>query len=68
MSKKLVTKIGYFDINEIKKNNSTLYEVDSGKLLYVKKYKKYIPNPYRVIKEFKTLSQAVTFSKKFRKT
>jgi hypothetical protein len=64
MSKKLVTKIGYFNINEINNKNTVLYEVDSGKLLYVKKYKKYIPNPYRIIKEFKTLKQAVSFSKK----
>lgn len=64
MSKKHIKKIGYFDINEINKNNTTLYEVDSGKLLYVKKYKKYVPNPYRIIKEFKTLTQAINFSKK----
>jgi hypothetical protein len=64
MEKKFIKKIGYFNINEIKKNGVTLYEVDSGKLLYVKKYKKYIPNPYRVIKEFKTINQAINFSKK----
>jgi nitrogenase molybdenum-iron protein alpha/beta subunit len=64
MSKKLVKKIGYFNITEIKTNTMTTYEVDSGKLLYLKKYKKYVANPYRITKEFKTIKQAIDFSKK----
>jgi hypothetical protein len=64
MEKKLITKVGYYSIYEIKKLNGIVYEIDNGKLLYVKRYKKYIPNPYRVVKEFKKLEQAIKFSKK----
>jgi DNA-binding Lrp family transcriptional regulator len=36
----------------------TKYIVDSGKTLYVARFKKYIINPYRDVKEFKSLDKA----------
>jgi len=64
MSKKLIKKIGYFNINEIREKDKIIYEVDSGKLLYIKREKKYIANPYRILKRFNSINQAVDFSKK----
>ena len=58
---KIVQKKGYYTIYEKKLTNSTTYIVDNGKLLYVARFKKYIPNPYRDVKEFKTLESAVKY-------
>ena len=41
MSKKLLKKIGYYNLYEIKINNTLKYEIDNGKILYSKKYKKF---------------------------
>jgi len=58
MSQELLFKMGYYSIfiNETKKG--TKYIVDSGKTIYIERFKKYIINPYRDIKEFKTLEKA----------
>ena len=58
---KILQKKGYYTIYEKKISNSTTYKVDNGKLLYVARFKKYIPNPYRDVKEFKTLDSAVKY-------
>lgn len=55
---KELSKIGYYTIYEIKVGAKVKYKVDSGKLLYVAKFKKYIANPYRDVKEFTTLTKA----------
>ena len=58
MSKELLLKIGYYSIYIIKTKTITNYEVDSGKTIYIQKLRKIIINPYRDIKEFKTLEKA----------
>ena len=55
---KEICKIGYYTIYEIKLGVKVTYRIDSGKLLYVAKFKKYIANPYREIKEFTSLDKA----------
>ena len=56
--RKLLFKIGYYSLTEIKSRNSIKYEVDSGKTIYIDRLKKYIINPYRDVKEFKTINDA----------
>jgi hypothetical protein len=58
MSKELLFKIGYYSIYTIRTKTTTKYEVDSGKTIYVERLKKIIINPYRDVKEFKTLESA----------
>ena len=58
MGKELVTKIGYYSIFSEKTIKGEVFTVDSGKTLYVAKFKKTISNPYRDVKEFKSLSKA----------
>ena len=55
---KLVIKIGYYSIFSEKTIKGEVFTVDSGKTLYVAKFKKTISNPYRDVKEFKSLSKA----------
>jgi DNA-binding Lrp family transcriptional regulator len=58
MSKELVLKLGYYSIYCEKTLKGVKYVVDSGKTLYVARFKKTIVNPYRDVKEFKTLDKA----------
>lgn len=58
MSQELLLKIGYYSIYIEKTLKGTKYIVDSGKTLYVARFKKYIVNPYRDLKEFKSLDKA----------
>jgi hypothetical protein len=58
MSQELLLKIGYYSIYIEKTIKGTKYVVDSGKTLYVARFKKYIVNPYRDVKEFKSLDKA----------
>jgi hypothetical protein len=58
MSQELLLKIGYYTIYIEKTVKGTKYVVDSGKTLYVARFKKYIVNPYRDVKEFKSLDKA----------
>ena len=55
---KILFKKGYYSVYEIKKGDTVTYKVDSGKTLFVARFNKYIPNPYRDIKDFKTLESA----------
>jgi DNA-binding Lrp family transcriptional regulator len=57
-SRKKIKTIGFYDINEIKDGLSTSYEVDSGKYVYLQRFKKYVVNQNRDIKTFKTLEKA----------
>lgn len=56
-------KIGYYTIYEVKTGTKVKYKVDSGKLLYVAKFKKYIANPYRDVKEFTSVEKASEYIK-----
>lgn len=51
-------KIGYYSIYQIKTNKGVKYKVDSGKTIYIERFKKYIINPYRDVKEFTSLEKA----------
>ena len=55
---KILLKRGYYTIYEKKDTTSTTYKVDSGKTLFVARFNKIIPNPYRDVKEFKSLESA----------
>jgi hypothetical protein len=53
-----ILKIGYYSIYEIKTPKGVKYKVDSGKTIYIERFKKYIINPYRDTKEFTSLNKA----------
>ena len=56
--RKFLFKVGYYSVNEVKSRNSIKYEVDNVKTIYIDRLKKYIINPYRDIKEFKSINEA----------
>lgn len=58
MNEELLFKIGYYSIYEIKTRTGKKYMVDSGKTIYIERYKKIIANPYRDKKEFNTIESA----------
>ena len=58
MSQKLLLKIGYYSIFEIKTLKGVKYQVDSGKTIFIERFKKVVANPYRDVKEFRTLDRA----------
>ena len=57
MEKELM-KMGYYTIYQVTTKGKIKYKVDSGKTLYIARFKKYVVNPYRDIKEFSTLEKA----------
>lgn len=54
-------KIGFYSFYEKIKSNKTIIVVDSGKLIYSEKFKKYFPNKYRDIKEFNEIDDAKNY-------
>ena len=58
MLRELLFKMGYYSVNQIKTLKGIKYEVDSGKTIYIERFKKFIVNPYRDVKEFRTLEKA----------
>ena len=58
MTQKLLLNIGYYSIYEIKSLKGVKYQVDSGKTIYIERFKKVVANPYRDVKEFRTLDKA----------
>jgi DNA-binding Lrp family transcriptional regulator len=60
-SRKKIKTIGFYDVSEIKDGLSVSYEVDSGKYIYLDKFKKYILNKNRDLKNFKTLEKAENY-------
>ena len=57
MEKELM-KMGYYTIYQVTTKGKIKYKVDSGKTLYIARFKKYVVNPYRDVKEFTTLEKA----------
>jgi hypothetical protein len=55
MSQKLLFKIGYYSVYEIKTSKGLKYLADSGKTIYLKNLKKFIINTNRDTKESKSL-------------
>lgn len=68
MSKKLLFKIGFYSIFEIKTIKNIKYQIDSGKTIYIPNLRKIIVNPYRDVKEFSTLESAKEYIQKKLKT
>jgi hypothetical protein len=68
MTKKLLGKIGFYSLFEIKTIKTIKYMVDSGKTIYIANLRKIIINPYRDVKEFTTLKEAKDYVKKMLKT
>ena len=64
LMEKIILKKGYYTIYEVNTKGVTKFRVDSGKLLFVARFKKYIPNPYRDVKEFKDLETATNYVSK----
>ncbi len=56
-------KIGFYTISEIKTKTSTIYRIDSGKTIYLSKFKKYVANQYREVKDFTSLNSAIDYVK-----
>ena len=57
MSKELIGKIGYYDVYSEKTSKGIKYIADSGKTIYLARFKKYIINTNRDLKEFRTLDK-----------
>jgi DNA-binding Lrp family transcriptional regulator len=62
MAQELLLKVGYYSIYIDETKKGTKYIVDSGKTIYIERFKKYIINPYRDVKEFKTLEKAKDYA------
>jgi DNA-binding Lrp family transcriptional regulator len=58
MSDELLMKIGYYSIYLKKTTRGVKYVVDSGKTIFIQRFKKTIMNPYRDLKEFASLDKA----------
>ena len=63
MSQEPILKVGYYSIYEILTTRGKKYKVDSGKTIYLQRFKKYIINPYRDEKEFTSLDKAKDYIK-----
>ncbi len=63
MGENFLFKIGYYSIYEVTKSKIKKYIVDSGKTIYIERYKKYITNQYRDKKEFSSLERAKEYVK-----
>jgi hypothetical protein len=57
MSDKIILKIGYYSVYEKKTPSGVKYVADSGKTIYLSRFKKYIINTNRDVKEFKSLEK-----------
>jgi hypothetical protein len=53
-----ILKMGFYSFYEKKSTTGKKYVVDSGKLIYSKRFKKYSSNPYRDVKEFTNMEDA----------
>jgi DNA-binding Lrp family transcriptional regulator len=56
-----ILKMGFYSFYEKKIGTKKKIVVDSGKLIYSQRFKKYLPNPYRDVKEFNTIDDAKTY-------
>jgi hypothetical protein len=63
MSQELLSTIGYYSIYQNKTTNGITYTVDSGKTIKVGRFKKIIMNPYRDVKDFKSIDKAKEYVK-----
>lgn len=64
MSEKLIDKVGYFLIYEIKGIKTTKYRIDSGKTIFLEFLNKSVVNKNRIVKDFTTLDKAKEYAKK----
>lgn len=64
MSDKVIFKIGYYSVLEKKTTKGVKYVADSGKTIYLERFKKYIINPNRDVKEFTSLDKLKEYVQK----
>jgi hypothetical protein len=64
MSKKLLFKQGYYSVYSETTLEGIKYIADNGKVIYISRYKKYVPNTNRDIKEFSTLEELKKYVQK----
>ena len=64
MTEKELFKKGYYTFYEITDKTVKTYRVDSGKTIFIARQHKYIMNPYRDQKDFKSLELAESYVKK----
>ena len=58
MSEQKIIKIGFYTIQPIKSKTKTIYRVDNGKTIFIARFNKRFPNPYREVKDFLTMKSA----------
>lgn len=64
MIEKIIKKIGYYTLSEIRNESQKKFKVDSGETLRIARLNKIITNPYRDLKYFESLDSAVKYVKK----
>lgn len=64
MSLKLLYKIGYYSVYTEQTTKGIKYIADSGKTIYLARFKKYVINPSRDVKEFRTLESLKEYVQK----
>lgn len=64
MSEKLVCKVGYYSIYEVKTIKTVKYRIDSGKTIFLAFLNKSVVNKNRIVKDFTTLELAKEYTKK----
>lgn len=64
MQEKLIQKVGYVSIYEIKGKTTTKYKIDSGKTITIRRLNKTVINKNRVLKEYKTKDGAIKAAKR----
>ncbi len=62
-TKKVIKKIGFYKIYKTSNVSNVKYIIDNGKLIYSKRYKKYLPNENWESKEFIDLDKANEYCK-----
>jgi hypothetical protein len=63
MKENLVTKVGFYTIYEKITNKQKTYIADSGKTLTIGRFKKTIINPYRDLKTFDNVDDAIKYAR-----
>ncbi len=63
MPEEKLEKIGFYTIYKVTTKTKTIYKVDSGKTIFISRFKKKIVNPYRDVQEFTSLTKAKEYIK-----
>lgn len=63
MADKILNKIGIYTIYLRKTKDKVKYVADSGKIIFIKRFNKHVPNPYRDVKEFMDKDKAEEYAR-----